>query len=178
MLIAFHNLLGKERTARYSILAVTKAVAFLISLSNNVESILVAKVVPNRVVRIVTSTHSIDIQPFHQFNVLKHTLTCHNITTVWVHLMTVSSLEENRLTIDQYLCILYFNLAETNLEWDSLDSLARLSILYINIEVIEVRSLSRPLLRVSKFHKSLCLSCLISCDDGLSCKIIICILQY
>ena len=149
MLIAFHNLLGKERTARYSILAVTKAVAFLISLSNNVESILVAKVVPDRVVWIVTSAYSIDIQLLHQLNILNHTLTCHNVTTIRVHLMTVSTLEENRLTINQYLRILDFNLTETNLEWNCLNSLASLGILYMNIEIIEIRCLCCPLIWVS-----------------------------
>ena len=178
MLVALHNLLGKERTARYGILTVAETVTLLIGFSYDIESVLVAKVVPDRVIGIVTGTHSVDIQLLHQLYVLNHTLTCHHITTIRVHLMTVSSLEENRLAIDQHLCILDFNLAETNLERDSLDSLARLGILHMNIEIIEVRSLSRPLLWVSEYHNSLCLSFLIRCNNILGSKIIIRIFQH
>ena len=115
MLVTLHNLLCKEWTTRHCILIITKAMTLLISFSNDVEAILVAKVVPYRVVRIVTCAHGIDVQPLHQLDILKHSLTCNNIASVWVHLMTVDSLEENRLTIHQHLRVLNLNLTETNL---------------------------------------------------------------
>ena len=115
MLVTLHNLLCKEWTTRHCIFIITKAMTLLISFSNDVEAILVAKVVPYRVVRIVTCAHGIDVQPLHQLDILKHSLTCNNIASVWVHLMTVDSLEENRLTIHQHLRVLNLNLTETNL---------------------------------------------------------------
>ncbi len=33
-----------------------------------------AKVIPKRIVRIVTSTHCVDIQTLHQFDILNHTV--------------------------------------------------------------------------------------------------------
>ena len=149
MLVTLHNLLCKEWTTRHCILIITKAMTLLISFSNDIEAILVAKVVPYRVVRIVTCAHGIDVQPLHQLDILKHSLTCNNIATVWVHLMTVDSLEENRLTIDQHLRVFDFNLAETNFERDCFNSLTRLGIFNIHIEIIKIRSLCCPLLWVS-----------------------------
>ena len=68
----------------------------------------------------------IDVQTFHDFDVLYHAFCAHNIASVGVHLMAVSSFDEDRLAVDQQLWILDFNLAEAHFLCDDLLYLALL----------------------------------------------------
>ncbi len=89
--------------------------AFLIGLCHHIKSIFVTQIIPDRIVGIVTSTNSINIKSLHQLDVLYHSITTDNISTVGIHLMSVDTFNVNRLSIDQQLAVLDFNLFETNL---------------------------------------------------------------
>ena len=65
-------------------------------------------------------SNGIDIELFHDFNVLNHALEGHHIATIGIHLMPVSTLDEHRLTINQQLTVFDFHLAESYFLRDNL----------------------------------------------------------
>ena len=93
VLIALENLLGEGRFLGLGIVAILETVTFLIGLSRDVKPVFVAKVVPNRVVGIVARAHGVDVQSFHNLNVLNHPLTRHDIATVGVDFVAIRTLD-------------------------------------------------------------------------------------
>ena len=93
---------------------VSHAVRFQISLSYDINTVLIAQVVPEIVVRVMAGTYGIDVELFHDLNILNHTLAGYIRSAVGIHLMTVGTFYQNRLTIDQNLCIFQFYLTETD----------------------------------------------------------------
>ena len=120
VLVALHNLLGKLRLLGSSIVAILEAMALLVSLSNHIETILVAEVIPAWIIRIVAGTNGINVQALHHHDILNHALLAYVITFIRIHLMTVGTLQENRLTVYQKLLVLDFHLAEAHLYLDNL----------------------------------------------------------
>ena len=116
VLVALQNLLGKHRLLGSSIIAILETMTLLVSLSNHIDTILIAELVPAWIIRIVAGTDSVDIQAFHHLDVLNHALHTQNVTAVRVNLMTVGTLDKHRLTIDKELLVLDFHLAETDLD--------------------------------------------------------------
>ena len=64
----------------------------------------------------MAGTNRIDVQLFHDSDILNHALHAQYVTSVRVHLMTVGTLDKHRLTIDKELLVLDFHLAETYLD--------------------------------------------------------------
>ena len=64
----------------------------------------------------MAGTYGVDIKFLHNLDVLQHTFAGNHISAVRIHFMTVGSLEEYRLTVDEYLSAFQLNLAETNLD--------------------------------------------------------------
>ena len=95
--------------------AISESVGLLIGLSTHIYAIFVAEVIPNRVVRIVTCSNSIDIETLHETDVFYHAFTRYYISSIRIHLMTVGTLDKYWLAIDEHLGILYLYLAETYL---------------------------------------------------------------
>ena len=62
----------------------------------------------------MTGTYGIDVELFHDLNILNHTLAGYIRSAVGIHLMTIGTFYQNRLTIDQNLCIFQFYLTETD----------------------------------------------------------------
>ena len=60
---------------------------------------MVAKVVPQVIIRIVTGTHSVDIEFLHDLNILDHAFGRYDITTIRINFMTVGTFEENGLAV-------------------------------------------------------------------------------
>ena len=116
VLVALHNLLGKHRLLGSSIIAILETVALLVSLSNHIDTILIAELIPAWIIRIVAGTDSVDIQALHNLDILNHALHAQYVTSIWVNLMTVGTLDKHRLTVDKELLVLDFHLAETNLD--------------------------------------------------------------
>ena len=70
-----------------------------ISLSHDIQTILIAQFIPKIIIRIMACTHGIDIELLHNPNVLQHTLPRNNISIIRVHLMAVGSLNQYRLPV-------------------------------------------------------------------------------
>ena len=116
VLVALHNLLGKHRFLGSCIIAIQETVTLLVSLGNHIDTILIAEFVPAWIIRIVAGADCVDIQALHNLDVLNHALHAQYVTSVWVNLMTVGTLDKHRLTIDKELLVLDFHLAETYLD--------------------------------------------------------------
>ena len=157
VLVALHDLLGKLRLLGSRIVAILETMALLVSLSHNIQSVLVAEIIPAWIVWIVAGTNGIDVHALHHHDVLNHALLTYVVALVRINLMTVGTLQENRLTIDQELLVLDLHLAETylylyNLVWQI--HTAILDRRYY--KGIEVRSLCTPLANI--LHTELILS--------------------
>ena len=59
--------------------------------------------------------HGIDVELLHDFYVLNHAVDTYHITTLGVELMTVGTLYQHRLSVDEHLSAFYLHLSETNL---------------------------------------------------------------
>ena len=126
VLVALHDLLCEEWLFGFGIRTIAKTMTLLVGFSSHIKTIFVAEVIPHGVIGIVAGTHSVDVQAFHNLNVLNHTLAADHISAIGIHLVAVGSLDEYRLTIHQQLRILDFHAAETNLLGDDLDGFALL----------------------------------------------------
>ena len=115
VLVALQYLQGKHGLFRGGIVAILKAVRLLVCLGHNVNSVLVAQVVPHGVVGIMARAHGIDVELFHYADVLHHTFAAHHVSAVGVYLMAVGSLDKHGLTVNQQLRVAYLNLSETHL---------------------------------------------------------------
>ncbi len=120
VLVALENLLGKLLFLSLGVGLVAKAVALLVGLGTEVDAILVAQVVPDGGVGIVAGAHSIDVEALHHLQVLNHALLGDDVSAVGIHLMTVGTLDEDGLAVDQQLGVFDFHLAEAHLQGNDL----------------------------------------------------------
>ena len=91
-----------------------------IGLGYDIDTVLVAQVIPEVGIGVVAGTHGVEVEFLHDLDVLDHALPREYIATVGIQLMTVSSLEEHWLTVHQNLGILQLDLAEAHLHGDYL----------------------------------------------------------
>ena len=61
----------------------------------------------------MAGTNGVDIELFHNADVLNHALTRNHVAAIGVHLVAVCALDEHRLTVDEELRVLDFHLAES-----------------------------------------------------------------
>ena len=54
------------------LVTVSHSVRLDVSLSHHIDSILVAQIIPEIIIRIMAGTHSIDVETLHDLNVLNH----------------------------------------------------------------------------------------------------------
>ena len=139
----------EQRCHALALITVTETVGLLVSLSTHINAVFIAQFIPYGVVRIVTSTYSIDIELLHKTNILKHTLTGNDVAAIRVKLMTIGALDVYWLTINQQLGILYLHTAETDLLGYDFTAVLRSG------QGIEIRGLCTPLLGIGKFYDSL-----------------------
>ena len=118
-LLTLNMRLGKRLVLGERLLVIAHTVTFEIRLCRKIDSVFVAEVIPTGIIRIVTSTYSIDIQLFHYLNILNHTLYRDDIATIRIKLMTVRSLNQDRLSVNQQLSSFYLNMTEANLLFDN-----------------------------------------------------------
>ncbi len=83
--------------------AVAHSVGLDIGLGHYIYTVLVAEVIPQCVIGVVTCAHCVDVELLHELDVLKHAVERHYITSVGVELVTVGTLEENGLSVDKKL---------------------------------------------------------------------------
>ena len=108
--------IAENRIVSESLFAISHAVRLDIGLVNHIESIFVAEGVPERVVRIVACSYSIDIQLFHDKNILYHVGLGDHISFVGIEFMAVCTFEQNRLSVDEKLVADNLHVSETYLK--------------------------------------------------------------
>ena len=125
--------------------AVTHAVALDVGLGHHVKAILVAQVVPARVVAIVTGTHGVHVQLLHNLDVLNHAFHADDVAVVGIQLVAVGALDEDGLAVDEHLSALDLDASESHTLADGFDDVAFL-VLQGEGEGVEVRYLCAPYL--------------------------------
>ena len=81
--------------------AVSHTMAFDVGFGYHINTVLVTKFVPEIVVRIVASAYGIQVELLHDLNVLNHAFFGNDISTIRVKLMTIGTLDKDRLAIHQ-----------------------------------------------------------------------------
>ena len=114
VLVTLKDRLCKQLMICKRILVIEVSVTLDVSLSSHIDAIFITKVIPYRIIRIVTGTNGIDIKLLHALDVQNHTLTGNDITAVRIKLVTVHALDIYRLAIDKELRVLDFHLTETD----------------------------------------------------------------
>ena len=108
--------IAENRIVSESLLAIAHAVRLDIGLVNHIESIFVAEGVPERVVWIVACSYSIDIQLFHDKNILYHVGLGNHIAFEGIEFMAVCTFDQNGLSVDKKLVADNLHVSETYLK--------------------------------------------------------------
>ena len=156
VLVALEDLLGESRLRGRCrlVFAVAEGMALLVGLSGDVEAILIAQIIPARVVWIVAGAHGVDVEPFHDLDVLDHALRRDDVAAVGIHLVAVGTFDVHGLAVDEELGVLDLYLAEAYLLWDDLYDVA-FAVFHDSLQGEEIGSLSRPFLHVAH-HEAGC----------------------
>ena len=126
-LLTLDMCLGKSLVLGEGLLAIAHTMTLEVRFCCQVDTILVAEVIPTWIVGIVTSTNGVDIQILHNLDILNHALNGNNVSTIGIEFMTVGTLDKDRLTVDQQLTALDLYVTETHLLTDSLQQLTTLT---------------------------------------------------
>ena len=78
---------------------VAASVRLEVRLVHEVEAVLVRKVIPARIVRVVAQAHAVYVVALHELDVLDHPLVRNCVAMVRVHLVAVHALEQDRLSV-------------------------------------------------------------------------------
>ena len=136
-------------------LTIVILMAFDVSLILQVDTIFITEIIPVWCIRIVTVAHVVDIGTLHQEYLLLHLLATHRMTRIDIVLMTVHTLQFDRLAVQIIVAtcqsklilvgrrILDFHLTETHDGGEGLHGLA-LRILQLAHQSIAIRSLGTP----------------------------------
>ena len=123
--------------------AIAHAVGFDVGLIDDIESEFVAEFEESRIIRIVGSSHGIDVGALHLEQVGTHVLAGHVVTGQRVVIVAVHAFEEDRLAVVQELAIADFVAAETRLAAVMRD-LAAIGSRKHDMITVEVRHFSGP----------------------------------
>ncbi len=156
VLVALQNLFSELRLRhrRSLVAAISKCVALLVGLGCDIETILVAQVIPAWVVGIVACAHGVDVEALHDLDVLNHAFHCYHVAAIWIYLVSVGTLYEHRLTVYEQLGVLDFHLAESHLLRNDLHDVAA-AVFHYRLKREQIRSLRCPLLHVAH-HEAHC----------------------
>ena len=126
-LLALDMCLGKGLVLGKGLLTIAHTMALDVGLCRQIDTIFVAEVVPTGIVGIVASTYGIDIELLHDLDILNHTLHRNDVAAIGIQFVTVGTLDEDGLTIDQQLTTLDLDMAEAHLLADNLQHFATLT---------------------------------------------------
>ena len=116
--IAFLTLdvhLGEGLILGESLLLVAHAMTLEVRLSGEVDAVFVTEVIPAWIVGIVAGAHGIDVELLHDTDILDHTLDANDIAPIGIEFVTVGTLDEDRLAIDEQLASTDLYVAEPHL---------------------------------------------------------------
>ena len=91
---------------------ITHSMRLDIGLVDNIKTIFVTERIPKRIIRVMTCPHSVDIELLHDLDILDHVSLTHHISLIRIKLMTVGSLDEDRLAVHEKLAVLYSHIPE------------------------------------------------------------------
>ena len=63
----------------------------------------------------MTGTHGIDVQLLHDLDILNHALHGYDVATIGIELMTVGTLDQDRLAVDEQLSAGNLDMTEAHL---------------------------------------------------------------
>src|SRR5438477_318959 len=101
------------------------SVALNIGFVDQINAVAITKIIPRRLIWIMTAAHRVYVETLHELNVLLHPLDGDGLAAVRVELMPIDSFDENPLSVYQQIALVNFNFAETNIDWNHFDGLAR-----------------------------------------------------
>ena len=119
------------------------AMAFLVSLVHNVESVVVIQGVHLGIVGIMAGTDDVHVVAFEEQNVAYHRLDRNSFAVLGMYVMTVGSLEIGEHSVDVNLVVAQFYLAETVLLCGGFGDIAG-SVEHFHVESIKIRFLGTP----------------------------------
>ena len=123
-----------------------------ISLCQHIHTIFITEVIEYGIIGIVRGTDGVDVQTFHAQYILFNFLRSNSASINRREVVTINTMEHHALTIDEQGAIVAdTHLTETNLRTTTVDD-AAVFVLQRQYEVIEVGSLSSPLVRSSNIH--------------------------
>ena len=102
-LVTLEVRLEEVLAVRQRLLAVAHTMALEVGLRYDVEPVLIAELIPEGGVRVVTGTYGVDVHLLHHHDVLQHALAGDVVAAVGIDLVAVRPLDEDGLTIDQQL---------------------------------------------------------------------------
>ncbi len=131
------------RVLCHGAVAVAHAVTLAVGLVDHINAILVAKLIPLRVIGIVARAHGIDVELLHDGQVALHLLACHDIAAIGAELVAVDALEQHGAAVDQQLAACYLDSAETEGDGGGLGHGA-VGVVRRHVEVVEIGGLGAP----------------------------------
>ena len=123
---------------------------FKVCFIHDIDTILVAKLIPSWVIRVMTGTYSVYIALFPQFNILQHALLCHDMSGFWVHFVAVNTTQSYLLSVYKHHAIFYFYLAEAHFCFCWFNLLSK-TVCQRKAQSVEIRVLCIPLMRIGYF---------------------------
>src|SRR5574344_862807 len=118
VLVAFDMCFEIERKIARRFGSPPHSVRLDIRFGYHVQTILIAQIIPARIVGIMRSTNSIDIELFQYFDILQHAVVSNVVGSIGIHLMTVHTFYQHRLAIDQQLSVLDFYFTKAHFLWN------------------------------------------------------------
>ena len=120
---------------------------FDVCLAYHVETVLIAELIPLRIVRIVRGTHSIDVELLHHLHILHHLTDAEGSAVYCIVLLSVHTLDGDGYTVYQKLSVLHFDGTETERLCHTL-LYSTIPVGSIDDEGVEIRTLGTPRLHV------------------------------
>ena len=118
--ISFHHVLYSVhmsgipfRKVRYIARTISQSMRLLICLIHQIDSVLVAQLIPQCRLRIVRCTHGINIQFFHQLYIAHHHLAVYNLPCLIIIFVQIDSFKVHLFAINKDLRIFDFYFTET-----------------------------------------------------------------
>jgi len=108
---------------------------FDVGFVNDIDSVFVAELVPQRVVGIMGRADGIDVMLLHETKILLHRLSTDRMASHGVVFMAIHTFDQNRLSVKEKLPVLDFDLPKPDANAFSFDDLPLLILEYENERV-------------------------------------------
>ena len=97
-------------TAEAGVISVTLHIGFI----QNIDTVLITEIIPHRIIRIMTGPHSIEIELFHQLDIIKHIFSGQDFSVFHIVFMTVDSPDQHSFAVEKQIAAIYSDIAESD----------------------------------------------------------------